>query len=36
MGKFDLAEKHHNILRDLGSPEAGELEEFITRLKKNT
>ncbi len=36
MGKFDLAGKHLQILRDLRSPEAGELEEFITRLKSNT
>jgi tetratricopeptide (TPR) repeat protein len=35
MGEFDLAEKHLQTLRDLGSPEAGELEEFITRQKKN-
>jgi len=35
MGKFDLAEKQLQILRDLGSDEAEELEAFIREKKAN-
>jgi hypothetical protein len=31
MGKFVLAEKHLKILRDLGSEDAVELDEFIQK-----
>jgi hypothetical protein len=31
MSKFDLAEKHLQILKDLGADEAAELEAFIQK-----
>jgi len=33
MSKFDLAEKHLQILKDLGADEAAELEAFIQKQK---
>jgi tetratricopeptide (TPR) repeat protein len=33
MGKFVLAEKHLKVLRDLGSEDAGELDEFIQKQR---
>ena len=33
MGKFDLAEKELQMLRELGLEEADELEEFIEKMK---
>jgi hypothetical protein len=33
MGKFDLAEKELQILRDLGCDEANELAEFIDKKR---